>query len=208
MQNKSLKPSFSLNLTSNGLLFLWCFIASFPIIWITIMSFKIPLDAFSSNPFKVIFGPATNSKVGGISIIDFVFVISYFFILFKLAKNWLPIQLNKFAIFNKIWISWLIGVTLFTLLSLLIFFAIILPFLEILNSFTGFLGKNIIGLTIKNYQVVWIDQDFTNNFKNSLIVTFGVVTVSLSVGTLAGYGLARSTSKIAFWFLELCLTQF
>ena len=123
------------------------------------MSFKIPLDAFSSNPFKVIFGPATNSKVGGISIIDFVFVISYFFILFKLAKNWLPIQLNKFAIFNKIWISWLIGVTLFTLLSLLIFFAIILPFLEILNSFTGFLGKNIIGLTIKNYQVVWIDQD-------------------------------------------------
>ena len=205
MQNKSLKPSFSLNLTSNGFLFLWCFIASFPIIWITIMSFKIPLDAFSNNPLNVIFGPKTNSKVGGISIIDFVFVISYFFILFKLAKNWLPIQLNKFAIFNKIWISWLIGVTLFTLLSLLIFFAIILPFLEILNSFTGFLGKNIIGLTIKNYQVVWIDQDFTNNFKNSLIVTFGVVTVSLSVGTLAGYGLARSTSKIAFWLLLIAL---
>ncbi|SVC64469.1 uncharacterized protein METZ01_LOCUS317323, partial [marine metagenome] len=100
---------------------------------------------------------------------------------------------------------WLIGVILFTLLSLLIFFAIILPFLEILNSFTGFLGKNIIGLTINNYQVVWIDQDFTNNFKNSLIVTFGVVTVSLSVGTLAGYGLARSTSKIAFWLLLIAL---
>jgi len=169
------------------------------------MSFKIPLDAFSSNPFKVIFGPETNSKVGGISIIDIVFVISYFFILFKIAKIWLPTQLNKFVILNKIWISWLIGFTMFTLLSLFIFFIIILPFLEILNSFSGFLGKNIIGFTTKHYQVVWIDQDFTNNFKNSLIVTFGVVAVSLSVGTLAGYGLARSTSKIAFWLLFVAL---
>ena len=38
-----------------------------------------------------------------------------------------------------------------------------------------------------------------------MIVTFGVVTVSLSVGTLAGYGLARSTSKIAFWLLLIAL---
>ena len=205
MQNKFLKPSFSLNLTSNSFLFLWCFVASFPILWITIMSFKIPLDAFSNNPLNVIFGPKTNSKMGGISIIDFVFVILYFIILFKITKIWLPRQLNYFIIFDKTWISWLIGVPLFALSSLLIFFIIYLPLLEIINSFSGFLGKDIIGFTTKHYQVVWIDQDFTNNFKNSLIVTFGVVVVSLSGGTLAGDGLARSNSKIAFWLLLVAL---
>ena len=70
------------------------------IIWITIMSFKIPLDAFSNNPLNVIFGPKTNSKVGGISIIDFVFVILYFFTLFKIAKIWLSKKLNNFVIFK------------------------------------------------------------------------------------------------------------
>lgn len=38
-----------------------------------------------------------------------------------------------------------------------------------------------------------------------MIVTVGVVTVSLTVGTLAGYGLARSDSMIAFSLLVVAL---
>ena len=38
-----------------------------------------------------------------------------------------------------------------------------------------------------------------------MIVTGGVVTISLTVGTLAGYGLARSNSMIAFWLLIFAL---
>ena len=38
-----------------------------------------------------------------------------------------------------------------------------------------------------------------------MLVTAGVVTISLTVGTLAGYGLARSGSDLAFWLLILAL---
>jgi multiple sugar transport system permease protein len=38
-----------------------------------------------------------------------------------------------------------------------------------------------------------------------MMVTVGVVSISLTVGTLAGYGLARSNSMIAFWLLILAL---
>ena len=37
------------------------------------------------------------------------------------------------------------------------------------------------------------------------MVTAGVVTISLTVGTLAGYGLARSGSNLAFWLLITAL---
>jgi trehalose/maltose transport system permease protein len=62
-----------------------------------------------------------------------------------------------------------------------------------------------LGLTTEHYEAVWIDRGFMRNFTNSLIVTCGVVSVSLTVGTLAGYGLARSDSLIAFWLLILAL---
>ena len=37
------------------------------------------------------------------------------------------------------------------------------------------------------------------------MVTLGVVTISLTVGTLAGYALSRSSSLIAFWLLVAAL---
>ena len=40
---------------------------------------------------------------------------------------------------------------------------------------------------------------------NSLIVTAGVTTISLTVGTLAGYGLARAGTMLAFWILIIAL---
>jgi trehalose/maltose transport system permease protein len=52
---------------------------------------------------------------------------------------------------------------------------------------------------------VWIGNAFWRNFVNSLIVTAGVVTVSLTVGTLAGFALARSRSNAAFWLLTAAL---
>ena len=60
-------------------------------------------------------------------------------------------------------------------------------------------------MTGEHYVAVWIENQFTRNFMNSLIVTTGVVVVSLTVGTLAGYGLARSGSVVAFWILVAAL---
>ncbi len=59
--------------------------------------------------------------------------------------------------------------------------------------------------TLDHYKAVWITHGFTRNFLNSMVVTSGVVVISLTVGTLAGYALARSTSTIAFWLLILAL---
>ena len=85
------------------------------------------------------------------------------------------------------------------------FFVILPAILGVLNPLFGPLGRDVLGLTTEHYKTVWIDRGFSNNFRNSLIVTTGVVTVSLTVGTLAGYGLARSGSTFAFWILIVAL---
>jgi trehalose/maltose transport system permease protein len=59
--------------------------------------------------------------------------------------------------------------------------------------------------TIEHYEAVWVRQEFYRNFFNSMMVTFGVVAISLTVGTLAGYALARTGSNLAFWLLILAL---
>jgi trehalose/maltose transport system permease protein len=59
--------------------------------------------------------------------------------------------------------------------------------------------------TSEHYHAVWVRQEFYRNFLNSLLITAGVVTISLTVGTLAGYALARTGSTLAFWLLILAL---
>ncbi len=59
--------------------------------------------------------------------------------------------------------------------------------------------------TFEHYRAVWVTHGFWRNFLNSMVVTAGVVTVSLTVGTLAGYALARSGSSLAFWLLIMAL---
>jgi trehalose/maltose transport system permease protein len=59
--------------------------------------------------------------------------------------------------------------------------------------------------TFAHYHAVWVTHGFWRNFLNSMMVTAGVVTVSLSVGTLAGYAFARSDGRLAFGLLVLAL---
>ncbi|MEC8256239.1 MAG: carbohydrate ABC transporter permease, partial [SAR324 cluster bacterium] len=68
-----------------------------------------------------------------------------------------------------------------------------------------FLMTPLLGMTTEHFQSVWIEQEFYRQFLNSLFVTTGVVCISLTVGTLAGYGLARSGSNWAFWILMTAL---
>ena len=56
---KSMRQPLSLRLTSGGFLGLWCLVAAFPLFWILVMSFKLPVDSFAPNPLAVVFGPAT-----------------------------------------------------------------------------------------------------------------------------------------------------
>ena len=59
--------------------------------------------------------------------------------------------------------------------------------------------------TLNAYKEAWIEGEFWYAARNTVIVTFFVVTISLFLGTLGGYALSRSTHRYAFWILITAL---
>ena len=55
------------------------------------------------------------------------------------------------------------------------------------------------------YAGAWLQEEFWRNALNTAIVVFFTVTISLSIGTLGGYALARSGFRYAFWILIAAL---
>ena len=198
IETKSMKQPFSLKLSSSLFVVIWCLIASFPIIWIAVMSIKLPIDAFSSNPIAVIFGPVTSNQRYSLSLQE-LFFCTLFAILFFKFREQLYTFYSQFIKF-----SYSVNITFFYIFSIIIFyfafkaFNYFIPVIDVLNI-------KILGYTFEHYQTVWIERGFSNYFKNSVIVTFGVVVVSLTFGTLAGFALARTSSSIAFWILVIAL---
>ncbi|MGA0124274.1 MAG: carbohydrate ABC transporter permease [bacterium] len=195
---KSLQLSKSLRLLSNGFLGIWCLIAVFPLLWITLMSLKYPLDAFSANPLVVIFGPGTLSAGASINLFDLLLVILWVVVASLGIKRW---QSEKNLGFK----NWLyLGISIGWLFVAIVFTELSVALKELLGS-DFFLMTPLLGMTTEHFQSVWIEQEFYRQFLNSLLVTTGVVSISLTVGTLAGYGLARSGSNWAFWILMTAL---
>ncbi len=201
----ALRQPLPLRMTSAGFLVFWCLLASFPLFWIMVMSFKEPVDAFASNPLAVVFGPQTRASGKGLSVLDIVAGLAVLWFTVRLAVRGLPAAVARYSPGGWTWIGWLAGSLLFGLAFIAVFFGILPPILGAVNSIGGPFGTPILGLTTEHYNAVWVENEFYRNFINSLIVTAGVVTVSLTVGTLAGYGLARSHSNIAFWLLIIAL---
>lgn len=195
---KSIQLSKSLKILSNGFLGIWCLIAVFPLLWITLMSLKYPLDAFSANPLVVIFGPGTLSAGASINLFDLLLVILWVVVASLGIKRWQAEKNlgSKNWLYLVISIGWLFAAVVFTELSVAL--------KELLGA-DFFLMTPLLGITTEHFQSVWIEQEFYRQFLNSLLVTTGVVSISLTVGTLAGYGLARSGSNWAFWILMTAL---
>lgn len=59
--------------------------------------------------------------------------------------------------------------------------------------------------TLDGYRGAWIQQEFWRAVANTAIVTVSVVIISLTLGTLGGYALARSGFKYTFWLLMIAL---
>jgi multiple sugar transport system permease protein len=114
-------------------------------------------------------------------------------------------MVNKYAPNGYLGFGWIIGAMAFGLSFIIIFFGIMPSVLSLFNDISGPLGNNILGFSTEHYSTVWFEMDFIKNFQNSIMVTTGVVTISLTFGTLAGYGLARSGSNLAFWILIIAL---
>jgi hypothetical protein len=55
------------------------------------------------------------------------------------------------------------------------------------------------------YEGAWIEQEFWRSVINTGIVTLCVVVISLTLGTLGGYALARSGYRYTFWILIAAL---
>lgn len=202
---KALRQSAALRFGSAGFLTLWCLIAAFPIFWILVMSFKSPVDAFAANPLDVIFGPATRAEGDGISIMDIIFGLMVLWFSYRFAFRNLPEMVARFTRPGTVVLGWVIAVLGFALAFIVLFFGILPWVMVAVNAITGPLGDPVLGLTTKHYVAVWVENEFYRNFINSLVVTAGVVTISLTFGTLAGYGLARSGSNLAFWLLIIAL---
>ena len=75
------------------------------------------------------------------------------------------------------------------------------------NALTGPLTQAETGgyFTGLGYHGAWIQEAFGLAAWNSVLVCLFVVTISLTLGTLGGYALSRSTYRYAFWFLIIAL---
>ena len=179
---------------------LWCIIACFPLLWITIMSVKLPLDAFDSNFFNVLVGPVTLQLKNGVSIASLLIIILFSLYFYTSRKSLQKHITGLIGSSND-----LVLLMVLVLLYIICCIFILITFNEILDVYLGVLGAKIFGFTLDHYYAVWTERGFSLFFKNSLIVTSGVVIISLTLGTLAGYGLARKESSIAFWILIIAL---
>lgn len=203
--SKAMRQSFALRFSSNAFLVFWCVIAAFPILWIAVMSVKSPVDAFAQNPMDVIMGPNTLARGDGLSILDIILGLAVLYFAIRWMFTRLPALVARYSPSGWIVLGWLIGAAVYALAFLLVFFGLLPLILAPLNAVLGPLGDPVLGLTTQHYIAVWGENEFYRNFLNSMLVTAGVVTISLTVGTLAGYGLARSGSDLAFWLLILAL---
>ncbi|WP_316015871.1 carbohydrate ABC transporter permease [Roseobacter sp. HKCCA0434] len=202
---RALRQPASLRLASAGFLAFWCLIAAFPLVWVAVMSFKTPVDAFAADPLDVILGPVTRARGHGLSVFGIVLLMGVLWALYDLAANRLRPLVERLSPPGWAPLGWVVAAFAALIVGALVLFGLYPLLTNALDPILGPLGEPVIGLTTEHYRAVWVDNAFYRNFLNSMLVTAGVVTISLTVGTLAGYGLARSGSDLAFWLLIAAL---
>lgn len=60
-------------------------------------------------------------------------------------------------------------------------------------------------VTFDNFYQLWVVEGFWRYGVNTVIVTVATMVVSLTIGCLAGYGLARYRGSLGFWLLIVAL---
>ncbi|MFO1176308.1 MAG: carbohydrate ABC transporter permease [Paracoccaceae bacterium] len=200
---RALRQPLSLRVGSGLFLAIWCLIAAFPIFWIAVMSFKAPIDAFADSPWDVLTGPVTRGQGKGLSLLDLIATVAFLWLAARTALRWLPDLVRRYTRPGLTAVGWIAAAVLFAAGFVIVAFCLLPPVLGAADRVLGL--KPILGMTTEHYRAVWIDNAFWRNFVNSLKVTAGVTTVSLTVGTLAGYALARTRSSLAFWILIAAL---
>lgn len=208
-ESRLFRLPLSLRLTTWLVLAIWIVIALFPIFWIVVMSFKLPVDAFNANPLTVIVGPRTREVVGGISVVSITLtgLLVYLLMgLFAAREGWF----KRFSTTQGGTGPWFVlGFYLSFILLVAVGFVVVLPLaIRLLHTLLGsiplinYLTRPILGVTTQHYARVWLTNRFYVHFVNTLFVTVGVVSISLTIGTLAAYGLARTRN---IWVLYILI---
>ncbi len=212
MQSKLFRLPLGLKLTTWLILLIWIIIALFPMLWIVVMSFKLPVDAFHPNPLNVLLGPRTNEAVGGLSLISIALTLITAYVLLQIFASRESLLERMASVRSGVSPALVIAFYLGFFLLAAFSFVVLLPLvsrllssavsgLPVLNA----LSEPVLGLTTQHYQRVWLTDRFYQYFFNTLLVTTGVVAISLTIGTLAAYGLARTRNNWVFWILIAAL---
>lgn len=211
LEAKALRPGLALRALGLSILIGWMLLAAFPLVWIVAMSLKLPVDAFSSNPLAVLLGPATRASAGGLGAADLGIGVCVLVVLYRAVVRETPALASRMAPSTGEVAAW-IGASILVGVIVLAVLLLVLPAgLRLLDALLMQvplfrpLARPLVGATLQYYVDVWVGHAFWRNFVNSLIVTAGVVTLSLSVGTLAAFALARSRSSAAFALLVAAL---
>jgi multiple sugar transport system permease protein len=187
----------------------WTLVAIFPLLWIATMSFRMPLDAFSSNPVQVLIGPHTKETNGGPSMIGVLVGGLALWLTYAAGRALLRSRRREGA--RRPWTMWLLAGLGFGAVVIILFGLLLPSAVQTVEAalagipMLGALANPLVGITTQHYRSVWIDHAFYRQFLNSMLVTGGVVLVSVTVGTLAGYALARTRTQLAFWILMIAL---
>ena len=103
-----------------------------------------------------------------------------------------------------VWIAYAVVAAWLALSSIPVLWTTLISLRSYVDAFSAPL-KWIAPVTWEHYARLWVDQRFYVNFGNTAVVTVSVVTISLTVGCLAGYALARFRGSIGFWLLIVAL---
>jgi multiple sugar transport system permease protein len=185
----------------------WLVVALFPLLWTATMSFRLPVDAFAADPARMLLGPATLAADGGLGIADFAVGAACLILLHAAVARATPRLAG--AIGGAA--GWVLAALVCGGAALAAAAFLMPPLARGIDAALGAvpgldaLARPVIGFTGAHYYAVWVTHAFWRNFENSMLVTAGVVGVSLSVGTLAGYALARATTGLAFGLLIVAL---
>ena len=208
---RALRPSLGLLLLIGLTLAVWLLVASFPLGWIVVMSFRLPVDAFAADPVRVVLGPVTRAADGGLSAADLVLGAAALIAVYAgVARSVAPLA-AWFARSSGSAAGWLGSVAVLALGTVAVLLWALPGFLRgadlALAGIPGLraLARPLVGFTWQNYRAVWVGHAFWRNFVNSMVVTGCVVVISLTVGTLAGFALARARSRLAFGLLVAAL---
>ncbi len=88
--------------------------------------------------------------------------------------------------------------------SLPVVWTAVISFRQYVDAFSSPI-KWVAPFTFDKYTRLWIEKEFYRNFLNTAFVTLCTVTISLTVGCLAGYALSRYRGALGFWLLFVAL---